>query len=420
MRFIIGITMLSVLLPKFALMCLSGLYRHKKISIYTRTYSGQNFERIEHRTITVANRALSDIDTWLHYIQGKLDLIGPRPLDFNAALKIDKETDQRHYIRPGIISPAQIKKVSGIAHASEDKIANDFAKNASQLRRTQVFVIWALQKLFSLRTQRLYYPPAFKLMGVTIANHTMNSAVTEIVNGLNDSRKAATINKYAFVNADCVNKYCSQPQYKNTLNQFNSVFADGIGIKLAARWQGIGVSENVNGTDMFPLLCCELEKQNKSIYLLGGTHSVVEKVASKLNREYPNLQVAGFCDGYQHKQNPATLRQLINRSEADLLLVAMGAPQQEQWILDNQEHISVNAAIGVGGLFDFYSETVSRAPEWVRELSLEWIWRLAAQPLDKGKRYLIGNPLFLFNTAVAARKAKQKPNSLKNQNVGRG
>ena len=109
MRFIIGITILSVLLPKFALMCLSGLYRHKKISIYTRTYSGQNFERIEHRTITVANRALSDIDTWLLYIQGKLDLIGPRPLDFNVALKIDKETDQRHYIRPGIISPAQIK-----------------------------------------------------------------------------------------------------------------------------------------------------------------------------------------------------------------------------------------------------------------------------------------------------------------------
>ncbi len=420
MRLIIGITMLSVLLPKFALMCLSGLYRHKKISIFTRAYSGQNFERIEHRTITVANRALSDIDTWLLYIQGKVDLVGPRPMNFDAALRVDKETDQRHNVRPGIISPAQVKRTSGIAHVSENELANEFAKNASLLRRTQILVVWALQKLFSTRAQRLLYPPVFKLMDVTIDNLTMKSAVAKIVNGLSDSRKAATVKKYAFVNADCVNKYRSQPQYKNTLKLFDSVFADGIGIKLAARWQDLGVSENVNGTDMFPLLCCELEKQKKSIYLLGGSPSVVKKVASKLNREYPNLQVAGFCDGYQHKQNPAALHELINRSEADLLLVAMGAPQQEQWILDNQEHISVNAAIGVGGLFDFYSETVSRAPEWVRELSLEWIWRLAAQPLDKGKRYLIGNPLFLFNAAVAARKAKQKPISFKTSNVDRG
>ena len=98
----------------------------------------------------------------------------------------------------------------------------------------------------------------------------------------------------------------------------------------------------------------------------------------------------------------------------------MGAPRQEQWILDNQEHINVSAAIGVGGLFDFYSETVSRAPEWVRELSLEWVWRLAAQPLDKGKRYLIGNPVFLFNAAIAARKAKRKSKANSTINVGRG
>lgn len=420
MRLIIGIAMLSVLLPKFAVKCLLGLYRRKKISIYTRAYSGHNFEKIEHRTITVANRALSDIDTWLLYIQGKLDLVGPRPISFDTALRVDKEKDQRHRIRPGIISPAQVKQASGIAHASEVELSNDFARNASMLRRTQIFTIWALQKLFSSRAPRLYYPHAFELMGVTIANLTMKSAVAKIVNSLGNSHNAAEVRKYAFVNADCVNKYRSQPQYKDTLNQFDSVFADGIGIKLAARWQGVGVSENVNGTDMFPLLCHELENQKKSVYLLGGTQSVVEKVASKLNHEYPNLLVAGFSNGFQHKHDSSALHQLINQSEADLLLVAMGAPQQEHWILNNQEHINVSAAIGVGGLFDFYSEKVSRAPEWVRELSLEWVWRLAAQPLDKGKRYLIGNPIFLFNAVMAARKANQRAGASKTPNVSRG
>lgn len=420
MRLIIGITMLSVLLPRFALNCLSGLYRHKKISIYTKAYAGQNFEKFEHRTITVANKALGDIDTWLLYIQGKIDLVGPHPMSFESALRVDKETDLRHRIRPGVISPTQVKQASGIAHASKTELANDFAKNASLLRRTQILAIWMIQKLISPRTRRLYCPPAFKLMGVTIDNLTMKSAVTKIINNLDDSHSSPTISKYAFVNADCINKARSHPQYKNTLNQFDTVFADGIGIKLAARWQGLGVSENVNGTDMFPLLCSELEKQKKSLYLLGGTRAVVEKVVSKLNQEYPTLNIAGFNDGYQYNQNAPALHQLINQSNADLLLVAMGAPQQEQWILDNQEHINVSGAIGVGGLFDFYSEKVSRAPEWIRELSLEWVWRLAAQPLDKGKRYLIGNPIFLFNAAIAARKANQGPSLSKAANANRG
>ena len=264
MRFIIGIAMLSMHLPKFAVKCLSGLYRHKKVSIYTSTYSGQNFEKFEHRTITVANKALGDIDTWLLYIQGKIDLVGPHPMNFESALRMGKELNQRHGIRPGIISPAQVKQASGIAHASEIEISNDFAKNASLLRRSQILAIWSLQKLISPRARRLDYPPVFKLMGVRISNLTMKSAVARVVNNLSDPRSTSAIRKHAFVNADCINKVRSQLQYKSTLNQFDTVFADGIGIKLAARWQGLGVHENVNGTDMFPLLCCELEKKKRA------------------------------------------------------------------------------------------------------------------------------------------------------------
>jgi len=86
----------------------------------------------------------------------------------------------------------------------------------------------------------------------------------------------------------------------------------------------------------------------------------------------------------------------------------MGAPRQEQWINDNLKQLNVKAAIAVGGLFDFYSEQVSRAPEWLRELSLEWVWRLAAQPLDKGKRYLVGNPLFLLHVFMNTNKSQHQ------------
>jgi N-acetylglucosaminyldiphosphoundecaprenol N-acetyl-beta-D-mannosaminyltransferase len=166
------------------------------------------------------------------------------------------------------------------------------------------------------------------------------------------------------------------------------------------------VTENVNGTDMFPFLCDELAASEKSVYLLGASNSVINKVVAKLKLEYPSLKVAGYSDGFSHNTNPERLHDLINQSGAELLLVALGAPRQERWIANNAPYLRINAVIGVGGLFDFYSEEVSRAPVWLRELSLEWVWRLAAQPLDKGARYLVGNPLFLLRAARASRNSK--------------
>ena len=126
--------------------------------------------------------------------------------------------------------------------------------------------------------------------------------------------------------------------------------------------------------------------------------------------DFPSLKIAGYCDGYLYKDNPQELHMRINSSGAQLLVVAMGAPLQEHWIISNESQLKVKAVIGVGGLFDFYSQQVPRAPIWLRELSLEWVWRLFAQPLDKGKRYLIGNPLFLLRAALEAKAYRKNTN----------
>ena len=405
--------MLLLVLPKVGFQCLLAWHRQKKIRLYVQQYAGRNMECIEHRTVTVANTPLGDIDTWFLYLKGKYDLIGPHPIDFEAASKLDRNIRTQLQVSPGIISPHQIKRRSGIAHQDENHLAKDFAKNATQLRRLQIFVIWCLQHLFGSTPSGLYAPTSFKLLGVTLMNVTMKDAVNRVVESLNRKSLPGNANKFAFVNADCVNKYCEDSRYKQTLNEFDNVFADGIGIKIAARWQDIALTENVNGTDMFPFLCSKLEASNKSVYLLGATNSVISKVADKLNTEYPTLKVAGYCDGFTHQSTPEELHTLINESGAQLLLVAMGAPRQEQWIANNVSQLKVNAVMGVGGLFDFYSEQVSRAPVWLRELSLEWLWRLGAQPLDKGKRYLIGNPLFLLRAALAARANKPLNSTVK-------
>ena len=225
----------------------------------------------------------------------------------------------------------------------------------------------------------------------------MRSAVKGIMERINIDDQPTYAATYAFVNADCANHYYDNEQYRKILNSFSEVFPDGIGVKIAARHQGVSLKENVNGTDMFPILCKKLNAKKKRVFLLGATPEVIKKTALKLAKQYPNISISGYIDGYSFNNNPEALCQHINQTNADLLFVAMGAPRQEQWISDNLHRLDVKAAIGVGGLFDFYSEQVSRAPGWLRELSMEWVWRLAVQPLDKGKRYLLGNPLFLMH-----------------------
>ena len=406
MRVLIGTTVLLLILPKVVFQCLLAWYNQQKITLSVKQYAGKNAERIEHRTISVANAPLSDIDTWFLYLKGAYDLIGPSPIDFEAADKLDNNELSQLQIAPGIISPFKVKQTSGIAHQNEHQLAVEFAQNATVRRRAQIFLIWCFQQTFSSPTSDLFSPSHFKLLGVTIMNVTMKDAVSCVIESLNKEKTMGNATKFAFVNADCANKYHEDTRYKRTLNAFSHVFADGIGVKIAARWQNIAVTENVNGTDMFPLLCTELVKNKKSVYLLGASQLVITKMVAKLNAEYPDLKIAGYSDGFTHQHKPEELHTLINESGADLLLVAMGAPLQEQWIANSAPHLTVKAAMGVGGLFDFYSEEVSRAPIWLRELSLEWVWRLGAQPLDKGKRYLVGNPLFLLRASQAARNSK--------------
>jgi exopolysaccharide biosynthesis WecB/TagA/CpsF family protein len=199
-----------------------------------------------------------------------------------------------------------------------------------------------------------------------------------------------------FVNADCMNKCFADDEYHQTLRNMDSVYADGIGIRLAAQMFGNGVKDNINGTDLFPLLCERLSGTSHEIFLLGAKKGVAESTAKNMQRQYPGLKIAGYQHGYFTKEETARVINDINVSGANVLLVAMGAPRQEEWIANNRHALNPNILMGVGGLFDFYSGRISRAPVWLREVGLEWFWRLLQEPRRMWRRYVIGNPLFLY------------------------
>lgn len=394
MRLVISLIGISVTSLKLCIGVLRALYCQQAVTVFSNTVLGKRQTPMTLRVFKVANKPLANVDVWFHYFKGNIDLVGPKALDQAAVDRLTTLQRARFQVAPGLISPYQVRKRSGIAYVTEKELASEFALSATNSRRLQILLAAGFQSLIGNTQKGLAIPRSFKLFGVRISNVSMQDAIEQIMSDL--ARPAgAKLKRVAFVNADCVNKYVTDKRYFSALTQSDYVYADGIGVRIAARWHNARLLDNVNGTDMFPQLCKQLSKQSKKVFLYGGSHDVVSRVAQKLQDEFPLLEVVGALDGFSLMNDAPAVCDQINASNADIVFVAKGAPLQERWLQDNAHQIHAKVAVGVGGLFDFYSGHVTRAPILLRELSLEWVWRLMMQPKDKAKRYLLGNPLFL-------------------------
>lgn len=169
---------------------------------------------------------------------------------------------------------------------------------------------------------------------------------------------------------------------------------DGVGLDIAARMiHGRRYSANLNGTDFLPYLLKNSAEKHK-IFLFGGKPGVAEKAAAVIERDF-GQPVAGCMNGYA-KMDPAALCDEINRSGAEIVLVAMGNPLQEEWIRENMNRLDAQLYIGVGALFDFLSGGARRAPLWIQKIRCEWLFRLAQEPRRLMRRYTVDIARFIF------------------------
>lgn len=208
--------------------------------------------------------------------------------------------------------------------------------------------------------------------------------------------------RIAFVNADCVNLAARDPEYKRQLDRMDWVFIDGIGMRIAGRVFRQPVRDNVNGTDLFPPLCAALAHNGRRLFLLGARPGVAAAAAEWAAARYPGLVIAGCRDGYFGAEEDGAVVAAIRESRADVVLVALGAPRQESWIDRHAEATGTTVVIGVGGLFDYYSGRIPRAPLWMRKSGLEWLFRLIQEPARLWRRYLVGNVVFLARVGIRA------------------
>ncbi|WP_353980054.1 WecB/TagA/CpsF family glycosyltransferase [Salinicola endophyticus] len=240
------------------------------------------------------------------------------------------------------------------------------------------------------------------LFGMPLVAASRQAAVTAII----ERAAQGTPTTINFINAHCVNVARRDAQYRESLAHTDLLLPDGSGIRIASKLAGAPLGDNLNGTDLFPALCESAATQGLSIYLLGGSPGTAARAADAMQQRYPGLNVAGTQHGFFAAEETELLISRINRAKPDLLFVGFGVPIQENWIAENRHHLQVPVVLGVGGLFDYYADNVTRAPAWVRRCGCEWVWRLAQEPRRLAQRYLVGNVTFLAHATLAGLQAR--------------
>jgi exopolysaccharide biosynthesis WecB/TagA/CpsF family protein len=240
--------------------------------------------------------------------------------------------------------------------------------------------------------QQLACDGSARLVGdVMVCALTQDQALGMLHDGIN----AGAHRKLAFCNAHVVNLAASNGGFRAALASF-LVLPDGIGVDIGSRLlYGVSFPANLNGTDFIPRLLVSSAHPLR-VGLIGARAGVAERAATALRALDPRHDIIAICDGYFEPDAENEILASLAGHGLDILLVAFGNPRQELWIAQKIGPQHARLAIGVGALFDFLAGEMPRAPEWLRMLRLEWLYRLALEPSRLWRRYVLGNPAFIL------------------------
>ena len=231
-----------------------------------------------------------------------------------------------------------------------------------------------------------------------IYHETKEKYFKEIKKDLKNNNKKfiITVNPESLINATK-----DKELDKMLLDENVSLVPDGIAVVKACKILNIDVAERIAGIDIAEYLIEECNKQKKSLYLLGAKTEVIETLAKKLKKEYKNINLLGYSDGYV-KDKDKVFKEII-KLQPDVCLVALGIPHQEKLIYKHLDKFDKGIFVGVGGSFDVMSGTKKRAPKIFIKLNLEWFYRILCEP-KRLKRFWDNNIKFLFKIKKESKK----------------
>jgi N-acetylglucosaminyldiphosphoundecaprenol N-acetyl-beta-D-mannosaminyltransferase len=230
---------------------------------------------------------------------------------------------------------------------------------------------------------------ALIVLGVPIDHLNMPETLDRIERFVAVGRATGKCHQVATVNADFVVNALRDPELRRILQEADLATADGAPLVWSARALGVPLAGRVAGADLVPALAERAAEHGYSIYLLGGQADVATRAAEALQRRYPGLKIAGAVSPPKCSilEMDSALLDAVQRARPDILLVAFGNPKQEKWISMHKHILAVPVCIGVGGTLDIISGTLRRAPLWMQQVGLEWLFRLLQEPRRLWKRY---------------------------------
>lgn len=184
-------------------------------------------------------------------------------------------------------------------------------------------------------------------------------------------------------NAEIVYEAVQDASFRELLNGAALVLPDGAGVVLGAKILGTPIREKVAGIEFGETVCGLLAETGGRLYLLGSKPGIAEKAGENLTKRHPGLVICGTADGYF--QDEAQVVEKINQAKPDVLFVCLGAPKQERFIKNHFDELNATLMLGLGGSLDGYAGVVQRAPKWMIDLSLEWLYRLLKEPKRLGR-----------------------------------
>lgn len=188
----------------------------------------------------------------------------------------------------------------------------------------------------------------------------------------------------------------SNPNLRNAVEASDLISIDGMGIFLGCKMLGIPVEEKVSGVDLMMNLLERCAKEGLRPYFFGAKQEIVETAIENIKARYPDIEIAGYRNGYFSEEDELDIVREINEAKPDCLFVGISTPTKEVFLHKYRDQLDVGYLMGVGGAFDVVAGKVKRAPVWMQKYGLEWFYRFMQEPKRMWKRYLSTNSQYGF------------------------
>lgn len=223
----------------------------------------------------------------------------------------------------------------------------------------------------------------YKVYSSDIANINININNKQIIN---------TINAHSYIIAK------QDSKFRNALQKSDILLPDGEGIVFLAKKIKDERIKKIAGADIHEHLLNLSDKDHLKCFYIGASQHTLDLIHEKLSKRFKNIEFGFFSPPFKSEfseEDNNTMISNINAFEPNVLFVGMTAPKQEKWVFENKDRINANVICSIGAVFDFIAETKKRAPQWIINIKLEWLYRsFTAWRLTK--RYMYSTPLFLL------------------------